>query len=234
MMLCTSDGAEKHMRWFWVDAAARTLCWGKKPRVVVKGPFVLTGVEEGEYPRGDVWLTPSTYLRLLTDGETALVKPDDDAIYELWLHGCRAVLDSGHTARQLVDEEVVPEPGPEPGPEPEPEPQPEPELEPGLELVPELEPGSQPDGPRMDGASSSSQLEEGLTDEASSITEKLESACETMTTENAPVSHFLAQFEGAAAVAEAAASYVPVVKSVLKAAKGVYKVRHFSIFPGLF
>ena len=81
-MLCKPDGSDKHDRWFWVDADNHTLSWGKKPRVAAKGPFVLTGVEE--YAGGR--------LKFVTDGEAAVVKPADDAVYQLWLRGCRAVL----------------------------------------------------------------------------------------------------------------------------------------------
>jgi hypothetical protein len=65
-----------------------TLSWGKKPGVLskgfvaVKGPFVLTGVEE----------CPGSRLKFVTDGEAALVKPADDRVYQLWLRGCHAVI----------------------------------------------------------------------------------------------------------------------------------------------
>ena len=85
MMLCKLNGDQKHTRWFWVaDATARTLCWGKKPRVAVKGPFVLTAVEEAAGGR----------LKFVTDGEDALVKPSNDAEHQVWLRGCQAVLSS--------------------------------------------------------------------------------------------------------------------------------------------
>ena len=95
MMLCKPDGSDKHDRWFWVDADNHTLSWGKKPRVAAKGPFVLTGVEE--YAGGR--------LKFVTDGEAAVVKPADDAVYQLWLRGCRAVL------KTLPGIEALEEPG---------------------------------------------------------------------------------------------------------------------------
>ena len=70
IMLCKPNGDDKHRRWFWVaDTTPPTLSWGKQPHVAVKGPFVLTVVEE----------VVGGWLQFVTDGKDALVKLSTDA-----------------------------------------------------------------------------------------------------------------------------------------------------------
>ena len=118
MMLLNKDGSNKHKRWFWVDAAARTLSWAKKPRGKGKGPFLLTAVEQ----------RPGGQLAFTTNGEDAVAKPADQTRSDTWLCGCQQILVGAELGPVPVSE-PVPEPVlvPVSEPVPEPEPMPEPE-----------------------------------------------------------------------------------------------------------
>ena len=86
MMLCNSDGSNKHSRWFWVDLKSRTLSWAKRRQGDGKRRLV-TGATTSNVAEDPNGLTIRT-----AQGDVTAIAPSA-SVASQWVNACRALVD---------------------------------------------------------------------------------------------------------------------------------------------